>query len=78
MKKGNGKEKMVEKCPHCGAEIEGGKEMKYKSYLLENIEESVWDKFSMRARDLRLNIKEAMHLLVIQFGNGDIEPRRGE
>lgn len=49
-----------------------------KMYLLKDIEGSVWDKFAVRARGLRLNIKEAMQILVTQFANGDIEFKRSD
>ncbi len=61
-----------------GKQDEEKNDPRLKTYLLKDIEETVWDKFAIRARGMRMNIKEAMSILVTQFANGDIEFKRSE
>lgn len=75
--KGNGEEKGKGKGEEKG-KGKGKEDPVLKTYLLKDIDESIWDKFAIRARTLRMNIKETMNILVTQFANGDIDLRRNE
>ena len=44
-----------------------------KTYLLKDIPGDMWDRFAIRARRDKLNIKEAMYLLVSQYADEYIE-----